>query len=69
MVTIHYTYRGVAVDGEKGEGQTLWLDMKTRDKLLKWTEKWGASFNEGPKSGTGEGCAFKTDQQKNVIYY
>ena len=38
--------------------------MKTRDKLLKWTEKWGASFNEGPKSGTGEGCAFKTDKQK-----
>ena len=55
------------MDRKKGEGHTLRVNLKTReDKPLKWTEKWGEHFREGPESGTGERL-LKLASRQNVV--
>ena len=44
MVTIHYTYRGVAVDGEKGEEANFMVGHENEGQALKVDRKVGSKL-------------------------
>ena len=44
MVTIHYTYRGVAVDGEKGEGANVMVGHENEGQTFKVDRKVGSKL-------------------------